>query len=405
MPTEIDKILETFPHKTINVIEGTPTFSALQEIQIQLNANAASVQSDLGDGLLGLLYLTVTPATYNTLSAIPFIPPVNPGALPQFNVRATSREVAAARAEHEHNLRIFREFHNTDKALKSLLIGAVDDMYIKALRHRITGYAQVSTRQILDHLYLHYGKLTPQDLQINDSRMKTPYNPHEPIENLYEQIEKAVEVASAALAPYDPTQVVNTAYTLVFNAGVFQDSCREWRKFPQVQKTWPNFKIHFSEAHRDYVQLQNQAGGGQNPFHYNTANSVELMAATEEHNPEPIFSHETAEALANLASATASDRATVASLTTTNEKLTAQLGQLTNQLSLAMTKIAEMEKLLAAKPVNLSTRSYCWTHGFRVSKNHNSESCKNPAPGHKKEATATNRKGGSTNGMPQHYTE
>ena len=397
MPSDIEKIIETFPHKTINKIVGTPTFAALQDIQIQLNANAASVQSNLGDGLLGLLYLTVTPATYNTLSQVPFHQPINPGPLPVFNPRATSREVAAAKAEHEESLRVFREFNNTDKALKSLIINAVEDMYIKALKHRITGYAQVSTRQILDHLYLHYGRLTPQDLQVVDSQMKTSYNPHEPIENLYEQIEKAVEVAAAAQAPYDRAQVVNIAYTLVFNTGVFQDSCREWRKFTPENKTWPRFKVHFSEAHRDFQQLQSQASTGQNPFHNQAANATEYETDDQTNYN---FSQETAEALANLASATAADRSTVASLTAINEKLTLQLSQVTTQLSKAMDKIAEMEKLVSTKPIDLSSKSYCWTHGFRVSRKHNSQTCKKPAEGHQRDATATNRMGGSTAGLP-----
>ena len=44
--------------------------------------------------------------------------------------------------------------------------------------------------------------------------------------------------------------------------------------------------------------------------------------------------------------------------------------------------------------------NYCWTHGFRVGRNHNSMTCFSPAPGHQKEATKENRMGGSTLGMP-----
>ena len=44
--------------------------------------------------------------------------------------------------------------------------------------------------------------------------------------------------------------------------------------------------------------------------------------------------------------------------------------------------------------------NYCWTHGFRVGRNHNSMTCFSPAPGHQKEATKDNRMGGSTLGMP-----
>jgi hypothetical protein len=45
--------------------------------------------------------------------------------------------------------------------------------------------------------------------------------------------------------------------------------------------------------------------------------------------------------------------------------------------------------------------NYCWTHGFRVGNKHTSETCQNPACGHKKEATRTNTMGGSQVRKPQ----
>eukprot|EP00957_Ditylum_brightwellii_P128657 9814442-Ditylum_brightwellii.AAC.1 len=31
--------------------------------------------------------------------------------------------------------------------------------------------------------------------------------------------------------------------------GVYKDACNEWRNKPDVKKTWPNFKIHFTAAY------------------------------------------------------------------------------------------------------------------------------------------------------------
>ena len=72
------------------------------------------------------------------------------------------------------------------------------DLYLKTLKHFITGYANVSTLEMLNHLNTSYGKMTPQDLQLLDSEMKAPYDPQLPIENLYEQIENAKDVAEVA---------------------------------------------------------------------------------------------------------------------------------------------------------------------------------------------------------------
>ena len=68
MPTAIEKIVDSFPFPTIPPIVGTPTYNTIAEVNLKLNSNSASVQSNLGCGTLGLLQLTVSPAVYNTLS-------------------------------------------------------------------------------------------------------------------------------------------------------------------------------------------------------------------------------------------------------------------------------------------------------------------------------------------------
>jgi len=56
--------------------------------------------------------------------------------------------------------------------LKSLLISAIDDLYIHALKDKYIGYANVTMLQILTHLYPNYAKITPINLEENDNRMK-----------------------------------------------------------------------------------------------------------------------------------------------------------------------------------------------------------------------------------------
>ena len=70
MATVINKIVDGFPFPTIPPIVGTPTYNTIAEVNLKLNPNAASVQSNLGCGTLGLLQLTVSPAVYNTFSSI-----------------------------------------------------------------------------------------------------------------------------------------------------------------------------------------------------------------------------------------------------------------------------------------------------------------------------------------------
>ena len=70
MTADVESIVDGFPHNTISPVIGMPTYATISEVNLRLNANAASVQSDHGDGMLGLLALTVTPAVYSILTDV-----------------------------------------------------------------------------------------------------------------------------------------------------------------------------------------------------------------------------------------------------------------------------------------------------------------------------------------------
>ena len=79
----------------------------------------------------------------------------------------------------------FKEWVNADKALKSQLVEAVEGLYLKSLRNKYVGFSNQTFLTMMAHLYLHYAKITPNDLAINDKAMKTPYDPNLPIELLF----------------------------------------------------------------------------------------------------------------------------------------------------------------------------------------------------------------------------
>jgi len=128
MTNSIDKIVDGFPHPNIAPIVGIPTYESIAELNLQLNANAASVQSNLGNGQLGLLALTVSPTVFNTLSAVAFVHPVNPGTNPVIPPGATTHVTSHLTRVFATQKAIFREYHATDNALKQQVIGCVDGM-------------------------------------------------------------------------------------------------------------------------------------------------------------------------------------------------------------------------------------------------------------------------------------
>jgi hypothetical protein len=183
--------------------------------------------------------------------------------------------------------------------------------------------------------------------------------------------------------------IVYVAYSLVFNTGLFPDAFRAWQSRAIAAKTWAQFKIDFATAHREFLLTKQTAQ--QSGFH-----STKMMI--EQGRDDSM--QETAETTAQLATATASDWGTVATLTTTNDKLANQLeaahiliAQLKNEIATLTSKMKPAwQGQRPAKTTN--NDSYCWSHGYPVAKSHTSATCNVRKNRHQEAAMKINTMGG-----------
>jgi hypothetical protein len=284
---------------------------------------------------------------------------------------------------------VYRTYHNVDQAIKKLIIESFDDAYLNALSEKIVGYANFTSLQLLTHLLTYYAIITPTELTQNYECLNTPYYPNQPIKTLFQKIQDARAFAIAGGQPYGAAMIVNEAYTLVFNTGLFPDTCRAWQSRAISGKTWAQFKLDLATALCEFC-LTNQTAH-QSGFH-----SANMMI--EQGREESM--QDTVDAIAQLATATASDRGTVAILTTTNAKLAtqleaahAQIAQLKNEIATLTNKIKPAWQ--GQRPVKTPNNdSYCWSHGYQVAKSHTSATCNMKKSGHQDAANKSNTMGG-----------
>ena len=384
----VDKIIDSFPFPTLPNITGEPDYETLSELHTKLNANAASVQTNLGGGTLGHLWLTLKPEVYNTLTNTPFQPPENPGSQPVIPEGATGPATASIRFDFDINSRLFQKYNCVELALKSQLINAVDEVFIQSLRNKYTGYASSSTKDILNYLYDNYAKITDTALQENDGKMRAPYDPSLPIETFFAKIEECQEFAAAGNTAYTSEQILSMAYQGIFRSGVFPEGCKDWRKKPPLEKTWALLKTHFA---LEYLDLKESQG-------LTTAKAFQATA--------PYYPQDTAEAIANLATATVHDREAVANLTVANANLTrsnatltAELVKVNAELVTALKKIAYLAQPRGKYNPSPSSpapdhKHYCWSCG--TNSPHPSHKCDSKKNGHKDRATKYNNMEGET---------
>ena len=415
----VEDFTNAFPNH-IPPIVGEPTYQTLKELKDQLKANAASIPTTLGGGNHGYLGLILSPAAYATISPTAFVEPAYPGQHPAIPAGTNAATTSAIIRRHTEDTRQWREFKNVSTALKNQLLGAVDDIYVRAMRDRHVGYMNQTIRNLLNHLFNNYGNITQLELEDNDTKMRTMWDPNSPFDSLIQQLEDGQDYADDGGQPYTTDQLLRIAYTLIFKTGLYFEDCKAWDAKPNNEKTWNNFKTHFQRAQRllrDQLRTTKQAGFTSNLATHHITNNTQ---------PPPEYR----DALVNLATSAAADRDLLTKLATTvatindhihqlnkppipsvpnsDDTTATALSSITSSITDLRQQVADLkrenEQLRQRQPRRPRTRrdngNYCWTHGYRVGNQHTSATCQNKAPGHQDNATRANTMGGSETNKP-----
>jgi hypothetical protein len=89
--------------------------------------------------------------------------------------------------------------------------------------------------------------------------MRNTWDPQQPVETLFNQIQECVDYAEDGGVTIGPAQQTSVAYTTIFSTGNFTSACRRWNEKEEVDKTWNNVKTHFTAAHRQRKQMQGES--------------------------------------------------------------------------------------------------------------------------------------------------
>jgi hypothetical protein len=162
---------------------------------------------------------------YFSIAADVFLVPDNPGASPEVVAGMKAAVIAELTRLHREATQVYRTYNNVDQAIKKLILKAFDNAYLNALSDKVVGYANCTSLHLLTHLLTFYAMIAPTELKQNYERLNTPYDPNQLIETLFQQIQGARAFAVAGGQPYGATMIINVAYTLVFNTGLYPDAC------------------------------------------------------------------------------------------------------------------------------------------------------------------------------------
>jgi hypothetical protein len=317
--------------------DAPPNHLTLTLLHSELNDYAASVITNLGGGTEGHLFLTLTDTEWQAIPHVPhpFVPPVHPGP-PVHQPGATQHQIIETNRLNQEALTDYKLYHSTEQILKQMLIKAVPNQYISALRDPRMGYRNATTKQLLQHLDEKYGQISAQDIKRNLLKMNSPWNPTQAIDTLWTQIREARMYAQDR-SPIDDITAINSAMDNIKATGLFASHIEHWSLLEPEAQTWARFQKLFTMADNTRRTDQTTAGAG-------------YTATTEPTNDPTAF------------------------------KATPNNG--------------EPSIHIVSSDGNATHWFYCWTHG--INKSHHSKTCTRQKEGHNASATMNNRKGGAT---------
>jgi hypothetical protein len=70
-------------------------------------------------------------------------------------------------------------------------------MYLDVLNDNMVGFASITARAMLDHLFTTYGNSTAVDLENNFEHMRCAWDSQQPVESLFKKIQDCADCSEA----------------------------------------------------------------------------------------------------------------------------------------------------------------------------------------------------------------
>jgi hypothetical protein len=140
-----------------------------------------------------------------------WVTPPAPGCAPAKRDGAAA-QISAARHMWEEDVHTYRTCTSVKQALEKQIISLFEPMYLDILSDNMVGYANISARDMLDHLFEIHGNITAVDLEIDFEHMRRDWDPQQTVESMFKKIQDCAEYLEAGGTLIDHPQQINVGY-------------------------------------------------------------------------------------------------------------------------------------------------------------------------------------------------
>ena len=176
----VDYISANFPDKILPKIQDWLTYNLLKKLKNIIKVNGTSVVSNLGGGAHGHLRLVIPELEYSKIIGTTNKKIQHPGEL-KIKENTALHDTIILRELHNEKLQIFREKTAVKAALKSLIIAAINSIYLKELKNITTETITFTIPYIFTYLFQRYNEVSSQHLGEEEQNIREmAYNINNP---------------------------------------------------------------------------------------------------------------------------------------------------------------------------------------------------------------------------------
>jgi hypothetical protein len=244
----VEEVMASFPHPVLPTAQGEPDYQTIHTTRKFLQANSRAINTHSGGGTFGHLGLIISDAAYAMIAPTTdeeptlWVTPNAPGRAPA-TMDGTAAQISAARHMWEEDVQTYRTCTSVQQALKKQIISVFERMYLDILNDNMVGYTNISARVMLEHLCETYSNITAVDLEINFEHMRRAWDPQQPVETIFKQIQDCADYSEAGGVLIGHPQQINIGYAKIFATGHFMSACRRWNKKPTAEKNLDTIQI------------------------------------------------------------------------------------------------------------------------------------------------------------------
>ena len=367
-----DDVLGLMPCPTLTKISGEPTYQDMKVWKKEMFANLIAVDTPLnwgrGKGMLGELQ---DDAIFIVRNGAPYNPPnAAPSEYPNIPVGATVTDRERLKAENDLNKKFWLTAGHARRLAVNIGAAALEPFVYAKLDDPDEGLNNIEVRDLYDHIMDRFANISQAMIDKNLATFNEGIDPTRTLAVYTRKQEVCQEIAADANVPITEATMVTTGTKHAVATGGLEEEWKAWIRTPPANRTWPNWKTHWTAAFTAKRELIRLTGS--------SFNGMANQAMEDEMGDKMV------NALDNLANAAIQKNDTMEQLVGTNKKLTDTVASQQQEIKRLLSIISALSSGRktntsgndgASGSGNFDPNGYCWWHGFKVKHGHNSSTC------------------------------